>query len=111
MVFAGAGGIDKPEFDVVADVFEMAIAPDIEGIDGGGAAALFGGTVVGAAGGVGIDFVGRAPEDIDVAAIGFPAGDSGGEAVVGVSDAAIVFFTLGVIGRVGIGIAAAPILR
>jgi hypothetical protein len=55
-----------------------------------------------------IDFVGRAPEDIDVAAVGFPTGDAGGEAFVGIGDAAIVLFTVGVFGRVGIGIAAPP---
>ena len=63
---------------------------------------------VGAAGGVRIDFVGRAPEDIDVAAIGFPAGDAGGVAVVGVGDAAVVLFARIVFGGVGSGIAAGP---
>ncbi|MGB2672231.1 MAG: hypothetical protein WA621_07590 [Candidatus Acidiferrum sp.] len=108
MIFAGTSGIDEFDFDVVANVFEMAIAPEFPGISGGGAAALLRGTIVSAAGGMGFDFVGRSPEDVDVPAIGFPAGDAGGEVLVGVGDAAIVFFAIGIIRGIRIGIAAAP---
>src|SRR5580700_2723741 len=57
---------------------------------------------------MGLDFVGWAPEDVHVAAIGFPARNTGGETFVGVGDAAIVFFTVAVFGRIWIGIAPAP---
>ena len=41
-------------------------------------------------------------------AVGFPTGDAGGEAFVGVGDATIVLFAEGVLRGVEIGIAAAP---
>jgi hypothetical protein len=108
VIFAGAVGVDEFDFDVFANVFEVAVAPEFPGIGGGRAAALLGWAIVGAAGGVRLDFVRRAPEDVDVAAIGFPAGDAGGEAFVGVGDAAVVLFAVGVFGGVRVGIAAAP---
>src|SRR5882672_3952067 len=51
-----------------------------------------------------IDFVGRTPDDVNVAAIAFPAGDAGGEMFVGVGDAAVVFFLEFVDGGGGVGI-------
>jgi len=53
-----------------------------------------------------VDFVRRTPDDVDMAAIGFPARDAGGKVFVGVGDTAIVFFFEFVDGGVGIGIAA-----
>ena len=53
-----------------------------------------------------IDLVGRTPDDVDVAAIGFPAGNAGGEVFIGVRDATVVLFFEFVDGGIGIGIAA-----
>jgi hypothetical protein len=55
----------------------MAVAPKLPRIRLRGTAALPHRTVIGAAGGVRFDFVGRAPDDVDVAAIGFPAWNAG----------------------------------
>jgi len=55
-----------------------------------------------------VDFIGRTPDDVDMAAIGFPAGDAGGKMFVGVGDAAIVLFLEIVDGGVGIGIVVSP---
>ena len=52
--------------------------------------------------------IGRAPHDVDAAAIGPPARHAGGEMLVGVGDAAVVFFLVFVLRRVGRGIAAQP---
>jgi len=41
---------------------------------------------------VGFDFIGWAVNDIGPAAISFPAGDAGSEALIGVGDAAVVLF-------------------
>ncbi len=37
-------------------------------------------------------FIGRAKGDVDTSAIGLPAGDTGGEPLVGVSNAAVMLF-------------------
>ena len=57
---------------------------------------------------MGLFFVGRAVGDVDAAAIGFPAGDAGGESLVGVSDAAVVLFLEFVFDGVRGGVAAQP---
>ena len=57
---------------------------------------------------MGLDFIGRAPDDVDAAAIGPPAGDAGGEVLVGVLDAAIVLFAEFVLLGIRSGIAAEP---
>lgn len=108
MVFASAGWIYEPQFDVIADVVEMAIAPDVKRVDGGRTAALLGRTIVGAACGVRIDFVGRPVKNVNPTAIGSPTGDARGEMLIGVSNAAIVLFAEGILWRIGIGIATAP---
>ena len=92
----------------VADALDVAIAPLLEGIGGGGAAAFFVGTLVGAAGGVRLDFVRRAEGDVDPAAIRLPAGDTGGVPLVGIGDAAVVLFLVLVFLGVGGRIAAQP---
>src|SRR5215470_13207021 len=53
-----------------------------------------------------INFVRRPPNDVDMAAIGFPAWNAGCEMLVCVGDAAIMFFLEFVDGGIGIGIAA-----
>jgi len=55
-----------------------------------------------------VDFVRRTPDDVDMAAIGLPSRDTGGEVFVGVGDAAVVLFLKFVDGGVGIGIVVLP---
>ena len=55
-----------------------------------------------------IDFVWRAPHDVDAAAIGFPARDARGVVLVGIGDAAVVLFLKGILGRIRVRIAAQP---
>ena len=92
MVFAGTGGVDELDLDVFADAVQVAIAPQLPSIGGGGTAALLRRAVVGAAGGMRLDLIRRAPDDIDVAPVGFPAGYAGGKVFVGVGEAAVVLF-------------------
>ena len=108
VILAAAGGIDEFEFDVVADTFEMAIAPELPVVSRRRAAALPHRAIVGSASRMRIDFVRRTPDDVNVAAISFPTGDAGGEVFVGVDDAAVVFFLEFVDGGVGIGIVVLP---
>src|SRR5712664_3399874 len=108
VIFAGTGGINEFDFDVLADPFEMAIAPQLPGIRGRGAAALLGSAVVSAAGGVRLNLIGRTPNDVNVAAIRFPARDPGGEVFVGVGEAAVVLLPHWINGRFGVWIAVAP---
>src|SRR5579859_931898 len=61
VILAGAGRVSEPDFDIVANVFHVTIAPDVEGVDGRGAAALLRRAVVRAASSVRFDFIGRAP--------------------------------------------------
>lgn len=108
VILARTTGIDKFYFNVLANAFQVTIPPQFPRIRGRRATTLLEGTIVGAAGGMRLNFVGRTPEDIDVAAIGLPAGNAGGEALVSISQAAIVLFFVGVDGRFRIGIAAVP---
>src|SRR6476646_9955047 len=88
---AGLRGVYEFDDDVVADVGEVPVSPVFKRIGRNCAAALLRGARVAAAGGMGLDFVGGAVEDIDAAAVGLPAGDAGGrEAIDGVLDAAVV---------------------
>ena len=57
---------------------------------------------------VGFDLIGRAPDDVNAAAIGPPAGNSRGEPLVGVGDSAVVLFLEFVFDRVRSGITALP---
>src|SRR5215510_12480997 len=96
MVLAGARWIDEFKLDVLSDAIEMPVAPFFPRIGARGATAFFGRAIVGAAGGMRFDFVGRTPNDVGAAAIRTPAGNTGGKVLVGVCDAAIVFFFEGV---------------
>src|SRR5581483_9343096 len=107
-VFAGHGGIDELDDDVAAYVFDVAIAPLLEGIGGRGAAALFRGTFIGSARGVRLDLIRRPVHNVDAAAIGFPAGDTRSVVLVGVGDTAVVLFLELVFDRIGGRIAAKP---
>ena len=108
MVVAAHAGVDELDVDVVADAGQIAVVPDLKGEGRGLAAALVHGALVVAAAGVGVDAVGLAVGDVDVAAVGLPAGHAGGEVLVRVGDAGVVLFAVLVLGRVGIGIAAQP---
>jgi hypothetical protein len=76
---ASAGFIDEGYGAIVADAFDVSIDPD------------FGGERFVCGLGVRINLVRRAVDNINVAAISFPAGcRSGSEALVGIGDAPIV---------------------
>src|SRR5437763_14696742 len=55
-----------------------------------------------------INLVGGPIHDVNAAAVALPAGDAGGEVLVGVGDAAVVLFFVFVFDGVGRGIAAQP---
>ena len=55
-----------------------------------------------------LDFIRRAVDDVDAAAIRLPSGNAGGETLVGVGDAAVVLFLELVFLGVGRGIAPQP---
>src|SRR5258705_1335313 len=67
------GLIHKFNNDVVAHAFHMAIAPVFEWEGPGGPAAVRMRPLVSAPGGVGFDFIRRAPGDIDPSAVSLPA--------------------------------------
>jgi len=48
--------------------------------------------VVGAPGGMGVDFIGWTPDDVNTAAIRLPANDAGREVFVSIGKAAIMLF-------------------
>src|SRR5438067_252873 len=106
--FARAGRIDKFDLDAVAHALQITVEPDLEGIGRGVAATLLDGPLVGAAGRVRFDLVGRAESDIDAPPIGLPARDAGSVMLVGIGDATIIFFAILILGRVGIRISAQP---
>ena len=108
VVVAALATVHKLEVDVLADALQVAVMPGFKGEGGGLAAAFVDGPLVAAAGGVGIDRVGRAEGDVDVAAVGLPAGLAGGEVLVRVGDAAVVLFAEFVLRGVRIRIAAQP---
>src|SRR5450432_125743 len=107
-ILARHGGVDEFNIDVGANALDIAVAPLLEGEGGGGAAAFFRRPLVGAAGRVGFLLVGRAVGDVDAAAVRLPAGNSRSEVLVGVGDAAVVFFLKLVFHGVRGGIAAQP---
>src|SRR5580658_1842504 len=92
MVFAAHGLVDEFKYDVVPDALDIAVAPGFEGESLALAAALILRELIGSTGGVGIDFIRWTVDNIGPAAIGFPAGDAGGEALIGVGDAPVVLF-------------------
>src|SRR5215471_10446167 len=108
VIFAAHTGVDEFNDDFLANSLNVAIAPLLEGKGGGGAAALFHGALVGTTGGMGLDFVGLAEDDIDAAAIGSPAGDACCVMLIGIGDALVVLFLKFVLFGVGRGIAALP---
>src|SRR5215467_6482109 len=86
----------------------MPIAPDFPRIGAGFAAALFYGALISTARRMRFNFVWLAPDDVDAAAIGLPAGNAGRKALVSVRKAAVVLFLGGVDWRFRIGVAALP---
>jgi hypothetical protein len=108
VVFTGTGRVDKLNFNVFTDAFEMTIAPQLPGIRSGGAAAFPGRAIVGAAGRMRLDLIRRAPDNVDVAAVGFAPRNAGGKVFVGVGEAAVVLFLEWINGRLRIVIAIAP---
>src|SRR5207245_132690 len=92
VIVAAHAGVDELDNDFLADVVEVAIAPVFKWEGRSGAAAFFHGAFIGSARGMRFDFVGLAVHDVNTAAVGFPAGDAGGEVFVGVGDARVVIF-------------------
>ena len=108
VIFAAHAGVDEFDDDFLADAFNVAVAPCFEGEGRGLAAAFFHGALVGAARGMGLNFIGLAEDDVDAAAIGLPSGNAGGEMLVGIGNALVVLFFIFVLFGVGRGIAALP---
>src|SRR6185437_11125278 len=108
LVVAAHTGVYKLNVDVAADAIDITIVPVLEGIRGGFAAAFIHGALVHTAAGVGFLTIGRAKLDVDHAAVGELPGLARGEMFVGIGDAAVVLFAVGVFRRIGIWIAAAP---
>jgi hypothetical protein len=108
VILARATGINKFDFNVFADPFEVAVAPQLPRVGGGRTASLLRWSIVNTAGGMRLNFIGRAPEDVNVSAVGLSAGNTGGEVFVGVSEAAIVLLFVGVNWGFLVGIAAIP---
>src|SRR5271157_3251579 len=95
VVVAAHAGVHELNHDFlpfVAQSLDVAVTPSLEGIGRSLAATLFNGTLIVAAGGMGIDLVGRAEDDIDATAVGPPSRLAGCEMFVGVGDAAVMFF-------------------
>src|SRR6266849_357195 len=107
-VLAAHGGVYKLDVYVVADSIDVAVAPLFKRVGGSGSATFFERPFVGAAGGVGLNFIGRAVDDIDAATIGFPTGDAGRKTLVGVGDAPVVFFLELVFFGIGSRVATEP---
>ncbi len=82
--------------------------PALKGKGGGAAAALFNGSLVGAATRMGVDGVRLAESDIDVAAVRFPARLAGRKVLIGILDAGIVLVAELVVGRLGVRVAPKP---
>src|SRR5580700_3393644 len=87
----------------------MAVAPLFEWVGVNNAATFRIGPMVGAAGRVRVDLIGRAVLDVSAAAIGLPAGFGfGREAIVGIRNASVVLLLEQVLSRSRVGIAALP---
>ena len=108
MVFARHRRIDELEHDVGSNSVDVAIPPGLEGISLGFATPLLDTPLVGTAGGVRLDLVGRAVHDIDPPAIGPPTLQAGRVLLIGVSDAPVIFFLELVLRVTGVGIAPLP---
>src|ERR1017187_3303752 len=92
MVLAAHGLVDEFEHYVSANALDVAVAPGLERKSLALAAALILRELIRSTGRVGFDFIRWAVNDVRPAAIGFPAGDAGSEALIGVGDAAVVLF-------------------
>src|SRR5208283_2142783 len=108
VVIAALAGIHELEIDVLAKALEIAVVPHLKREGGRLAATLFHRPLVHAARGVGVDAVGWAPGNIDMTAVGLPAGFTGGKVVVGVLDAPVMLLAKLVLRRIGTGVAALP---
>ena len=108
VILVGHGRIDELDGHVRSAAFQIPVAPSLVGEERGVAAAFFNVALAGAARSMRVVLVRRAELDIDLAAVGFPAGNARSEAVIGPRDAAIVLFLELVFFGVGCRIAAQP---
>ena len=100
--------IEEFNVDFGAKAFDVPIAPALEGINDRHqpGVAFRGGWGVTRAGAVGFDLIRWPVDDVDAAAVAPPAGPADTETLVGVSNAAVVFFLELVFDRVRGGVAA-----
>src|ERR1019366_9558872 len=89
VVVAALAGIHKLDVYVLPDSLEITVMPHFERERSGVAATLFRGSVVAAAGGMGINVVGFAVGDVDVATVSLPPRLAGRKVLVCVSDAPV----------------------
>src|SRR5208282_6296123 len=94
--------------DVRTDAVNVPVTPLLEGISGSRAAAFRIRALVRPTAGVGIIFVRRTIHDVNPAAIRLPTGNAGGEVLVAVSNAAVIFLFVLVFGAAGVRVAALP---
>src|SRR5262249_9119079 len=87
---------------------QMAIAPQLKWIGRSAAAAFDRRPLIRATRRVFLPFIRRTMDDVDAAAVGAPSRNARGEMLVGVGDAAVVFFLELVFDGIGSGIAPQP---
>src|SRR6185437_17014 len=86
VIVAALTGVHEFDIDVVADAFNVAVMPDLEGESGSFTATLVHRALVSTPGRVRVDAVRLAVGDVDVTAIGLPSRLSGGEMLVRIGD-------------------------
>ena len=98
------------EFDdhFLANAFKVAVAPLFKRERGSRASALFHGTFVLSARGMGLNLIGLSIHDVHPAAIAFPARNASGKVLVGISNTRVVLFFELVFYRIRRWIAALP---
>src|SRR5262249_23707171 len=86
----------------------MAIAPPFPRVGAGFATTLLHGALISSTGGMRFNLVGLAPDDVDVATIGFPPRNAGRKVLVSISKTAIVLFLGSIDWRFRIWVTALP---
>ena len=105
---AAHGLVVELDLDPVPDVGDVVVVPKLPGVGGGDAATFGAGTVVLFALVMVFDRIGRAVDDVDPSAVGFPTWRPHRIMIVGVGDSAIVLFLELVVRGVQIGVPAPP---
>ena len=108
VVFAAHAVVNELHDDFLTDAVDVAIAPVFKRIGRSLATALFHRTLVASTGGMGIDLIGFAKNDVHASAIGLPARNASRKMFIGVGNALVMLFLIFVLFGVGSGIAALP---